>query len=389
MGSARTNDPNGVTRNFGLDLVRTCSILLVLLQHASMGIPDMGPLEIGVIGVEIFFVLSGFLIGGILFRDLDKNNSPFSTLKTFLIRRWYRILPLYFLVLIVSVLLYKGSIGTEIMYYIFFLQGINMKPDFFVVSWSLSVEEWFYLITPVFLIAVFSFTRKPAHVVTAIVAFMLLSMTCRAIWIVQSSDVVLSYLQLKGIPFIRFDSLYWGVLLSYLHHIKSATFEKLKSSMVFLLGLVIIIAYIVSFKYFLNGNDDAPLIYKILGFPILSFGIALLIPFTGNLPTPARSNMISNFFFWFVTLTSTLTYAIYLIHPFFYTWLHGQNGLGLQIMKTLSSILHSDTLANLTFFSIRFLIIGSAAYIIYRFFEKPILDFRDKRTGIKGVQLPD
>ena len=54
--------------------MRAFSIWLVLIQHGGINIPGLMPLKIGGIGVEIFFVLSGFLIGGIIFREIDKKN---------------------------------------------------------------------------------------------------------------------------------------------------------------------------------------------------------------------------------------------------------------------------------------------------------------------------
>ena len=71
-----------MSRNFGLDLLRAISIWLVLFQHAGINIPGLKPLKIGGIGVEIIFVISGYLIGGILFREIEKNNS-LKTLKSF------------------------------------------------------------------------------------------------------------------------------------------------------------------------------------------------------------------------------------------------------------------------------------------------------------------
>ncbi|MBL0328837.1 MAG: hypothetical protein IPP64_05320 [Bacteroidetes bacterium] len=63
------NTTSSLNRNFGLDLIRVVAISLVLIAHA--GITSVYGLKIGGLGVEIFFVLSGFLIGQILIRDFS------------------------------------------------------------------------------------------------------------------------------------------------------------------------------------------------------------------------------------------------------------------------------------------------------------------------------
>ncbi len=137
-------------RNFGLDLLRAISIWLVLAQHGGINITGLTPLKIGSIGVEIFFVLSGFLIGGILLRDIDKNLSLKQTLINFWTRRWFRILPLYYIILLFKFIVVDHSIGKNILYYVLFLQNNFYGIDFLPVSWSLVIEEWFYLLSQFF-----------------------------------------------------------------------------------------------------------------------------------------------------------------------------------------------------------------------------------------------
>lgn len=84
----------GKQRNFGLDLIRAISIALVIIDHRF----DI-MFEIGTVGVQIFFILSGFLIGQILLKDF-KNGSNGATILKFWKRRWFRTIPLYYLVLI-------------------------------------------------------------------------------------------------------------------------------------------------------------------------------------------------------------------------------------------------------------------------------------------------
>ena len=76
-------------RIFGLDVIRSISIFLVLLSHTFA----IQIFEFGILGVEIFFVLSGFLIGQILIRNFDSGIS-LSKITDFWKRRWFRTLPL-------------------------------------------------------------------------------------------------------------------------------------------------------------------------------------------------------------------------------------------------------------------------------------------------------
>jgi peptidoglycan/LPS O-acetylase OafA/YrhL len=95
-------------RLFGLDLVRALAIILVLLSHSRNLLisfyPGLDFLKAGgFFGVELFFVLSGFLIGGILIKDIQAG-FDFGILKNFWKRRWLRTLPNYYLFLIINFL---------------------------------------------------------------------------------------------------------------------------------------------------------------------------------------------------------------------------------------------------------------------------------------------
>jgi peptidoglycan/LPS O-acetylase OafA/YrhL len=154
-----------------LDGLRGIAILMVLLEHyvAESTYGPKGSLSfmlsrvsrLGWTGVDLFFVLSGFLIGGILF---DFRNSP-NYMKTFYMRRVYRILPIYYLWLALYVIV--GLVGSmwiapyhpgafamsvPIAVYVLFFQNFIFPPisrfgTYFVgPTWSLAVEEQFYLV---------------------------------------------------------------------------------------------------------------------------------------------------------------------------------------------------------------------------------------------------
>src|ERR1700754_2151344 len=143
-----------------LDSIRAIAVLLVIISH---WIPPNIPINIlpnGPIGVNIFFVLSGFLITWILLENRKKTeeleNTRGTVLKNFYIRRILRIFPIYYLVVFV-LYIFSESSGTEIRsalpYYLTYTSNFH----FFYIDkwdgilshlWSLAVEEQFYLLWP-------------------------------------------------------------------------------------------------------------------------------------------------------------------------------------------------------------------------------------------------
>jgi peptidoglycan/LPS O-acetylase OafA/YrhL len=86
-------------RNFGLDLFRTIAILMVLISHLGINEDYTFGVNLGSLGVEIFFVLSGFLIAQILIKSFTKNLS-FESVISFWTGRWFITLPLYYLIIV-------------------------------------------------------------------------------------------------------------------------------------------------------------------------------------------------------------------------------------------------------------------------------------------------
>ena len=153
----------GSRRNFGLDIVRSTAILLVLASHSLFFLfPFYGRqlVEVfgvfGSYGVEIFFVLSGFLIGQLVIKEV-LSPPGLRGLGHFWVRRWFRTLPPYYLVLAIRTLT-----GHPFHWrFLVFLQNFDAKVlSSFPVSWSLSIEEWFYLLTPLLLLLAFMGSRR-------------------------------------------------------------------------------------------------------------------------------------------------------------------------------------------------------------------------------------
>ena len=156
-----------------IQALRAVAALLVVAYHAKVT-PG------GYIGVDIFYVISGFLITGLLLRELESTGSL--GLKTFYVRRIKRLLPASFFVLIVTAIvawaLYPSTLrhglgkdiaaaGTYVSNYLFALwqmdyQNLDATPPVVIHYWSLAVEEQFYLFWPFIILALFRYGERRA-----------------------------------------------------------------------------------------------------------------------------------------------------------------------------------------------------------------------------------
>lgn len=353
-----------MNRNFGLDLIRAIAIWLVLLQHAGVTIHGLAPIKIGGVGVEIFFVLSGFLIGGILFKNLSYNKPFFTTLWNFWTRRWLRILPLYYLVLIVKFVFIDNSVGANIFYYFFFLQNNFYGISFLGVSWSLVIEEWFYVFPPIYLFLVTRYIHSIKKTMLLLMLFVVFVNVFRFLY-VHYTNTPYGGIN-SNFPF-RFDSLFLGVILAFMKFNRIKVYNSLQNVYVFILGLVLFFMYLY---WIIQLNTptysvDSLIFPRTIGFLILPFTVALMVPFIERFSEMKTNTKISIVFFNFITYTSLFTYALYLIHPFFYSLAHSKLFLGMSIFSKYSLAIFFTYIT---------------AYLVYNFFERPILNLRNKIT---------
>ena len=175
-----------------IDGLRAIAVVAVILYHAEFAIFNYKIFQGGFIGVDIFFVISGYLITSIILKELDITGT--FSFKNFYIRRIRRILPALFLVMLVSFpfaclyllpnnfidysksILY--SLGFSSNYYFWSLgstyEDINSLLKPFLHTWSLSVEEQFYIIFPLVLLFAFKYLKK--YFASALILGFLLSL---------------------------------------------------------------------------------------------------------------------------------------------------------------------------------------------------------------------
>jgi peptidoglycan/LPS O-acetylase OafA/YrhL len=142
------------TKKFGsLDGLRAIAILAVIWHHAGAAVPGWRISTRGFLGVDLFFVISGFLIVTLLLRE--QRHTDTISLSNFYIRRFLRIFPPYYLMLlVVGTVAYLNPAGTsdavkqDLPYALLYLSNLVPMHSQLAISWSLSVEEQFYIVVP-------------------------------------------------------------------------------------------------------------------------------------------------------------------------------------------------------------------------------------------------
>jgi peptidoglycan/LPS O-acetylase OafA/YrhL len=202
-----------MNRLFGLDLARALAISLVVLAHAHQG-----SREIGIYGVELFFALSGYLIGGILHRCVPATGPwSFAGVANFWQRRWWRTLPAYYLFLLVAIAFHhargeapEGGWGGVVPYFFFVPNLMSPNEVFFDISWSLCVEEAFYFLFPPGLLIVNRMTgRREASFVIALATVVMVSILLREFAFTQWPA---SQARVMTLP--RLDAIGYGVAMA-------------------------------------------------------------------------------------------------------------------------------------------------------------------------------
>jgi len=263
-------------RIFGLDVVRTIAILLVLFSHSTLLLfPEKNNAILfairfmGTIGVDLFFVLSGYLIGGLLLKQIKAEKTAFKDFLYFWVRRWFRTLPNYVLILILNILLYfvlYRMIIDDIGCFLVFLQNFSSPhPNFFSEAWSLSVEEYAYIVGPLILFMLSLVWKNDAkHRSYILMVFIIIfGITCFRIYYHNNHipDNLETWSQnIRKVVIYRIDSIYYGFIGAYMAVHLSRIWKNFKNRF-FALGLLIFLG--IHFPIFLMdaSPNDYPLFF--------------------------------------------------------------------------------------------------------------------------------
>jgi peptidoglycan/LPS O-acetylase OafA/YrhL len=363
-------------RNFGLDIVRAFAIFFVVLGHGNSLLPP--PIKEYVSffvldGVSIFFVLSGFLIGVIFIKQLSVENLNISNIVKFWKRRWLRTLPNFYLILTLLTLIHlfinqDFKVQSVLSFYTFTQNLFYEHPShFFLEAWSLSVEEWFYILMPLVVIlssVLFKFSYKKAILIT--IVLFIIAFTSVRFFKYLSND----FLNFKDWYYLfrmqvvtRLDSLIYGVLGAYIFNFHKGLWSKHKS-ILFIIGILILVIA----KYLEHGaNNFGTFYFSVFSFSFISIGTLFLFPYIMDVK-PKNFKIVK-----VVTTISLISYSLYLVH--------------LSIVRKIVIInIHWASLFDNAKLQIIFSYISYwgismvLSLILYKYFELPILKYRDRKV---------
>jgi peptidoglycan/LPS O-acetylase OafA/YrhL len=344
-------------RSFGLDLLRFLAVAGVVVSHCASVFghlfgfhPPNAVVMAAFFGVELFFVLSGFLIGRLLL-DIVERAPTARSFAIFMVRRWLRTLPPYYAWLATLPFLLPPPPALRLAQYATMMQNFAwpLPPGgFFSVSWSLAIEEWFYLLFSAMLIGAVALARARWPVWPVIAAFIMLPALARAFQ-GAPADYATSVYQ---VVLFRLDAIAWGVALAKLHRQGSRLFARPRLA----LALGSLLVALVWMEASTNFLPIGRIHYIAAHLFVTSAGLALCLVGVASLRRPRR------WIAWPIAFGARISYAMYLTHltilevVLFYASLHGyEPGFVIAIALPLIVVL---------------------PWISFRFFEAPILALR-------------
>ena len=361
-------------RIFGLDILRAFAILFVIYQHAGNYVPTKLKATYNLFvldGVSIFFVLSGFLIGRILIQLIEQPSFNTKSLFKFWKRRWLRTLPNYFLILLLLIVLNliftDGFTLSSVKNYFIFSQNLNLPhPSFFPEAWSLSIEEWFYFITPIGLFILIKRLKLNAKqsILILTISIVIVAMLIRyykftAYNITSHGDWDLL---LRKQVVTRLDSIIFGVIGAYFQYYYLKHWIKHKH-LFFTIGIALLA--LTKVLGFLDLKPVNGMYNCVFSFSVFAAAILFLLPYLSSIKH--GKGRLSSFF----SYTSVISYAIYILHlSVIQFWIIDNIDWSLLDInyKLLSAIKYSLFIL-LTF---------GLSTLLYKYFELPMMNLRDK-----------
>lgn len=302
-------------RNIGLDLLRVVAVSLVLVRHLPHSPADfpwaakfvLGRIQsLGWIGMDLFFVLSGFLVAGLIFQEYRKTGR--FQIGRFLLKRGFKIYPPFYTMLLLTTGYFyfqnKAIPWSQVLVEALFVQ--NYLAGFWKLTWSLAVEEHFYILLSVAFAMYLKLRPKSVRVFSFIpfiwIGFAFVCLSIRYF----CADPTQNWMEFFTPTHKRIDSLFFGVLISYWHEFVPDFREKcrLYRGKIFLAGIIL---FLPEFMIPLES-----LSMKTIGLSLSYLGSGLLLCSVRTVEFPW------NFWTRLVQYLASRSYSIYIWHMVVY-----------------------------------------------------------------------
>lgn len=350
-------------RVFAIDVLRGLAILLVMGVHVP-AYPIWS--TAGWIGVDLFFVLSGFLISNLLFSEYRREGRI--RLARFFVRRALKLYPSFYFLMAVT-LCYCTAAGFPFTWKQ--LAGEltltqNYAGSIWGHTWSLAVEEHFYLLLPLLLALLMRLAPGAANPFRALPwIFAVIFVTCLMLRIWTANAYPFDHRLHFEPSHLRFDALFFGVFLSYLHNFAPHVLKTIMERQALRLPLSVLGVAALTPAIFLEYND--PWIYT-LGFASASLGCGMML-LCSVYPEPGRKGIDPGFGSKALARMGRYSYTIYLWHV----------PLAMPFMWIASRTPHVNPFA---LHAVYFVACVAAGVAASRLVELPGLRFRDRLTRV-------
>lgn len=357
------------TRLNGLDTLRALAIVLVFMNHYRLFVSDGGAFgfwgEIGWTGVDLFFGLSGYLIGNQIF--MAQRSERGLSLKHFYARRFLRTLPNFYAVLALYYLWPHFRAGSELLpiwQFLTFTQNINLMPGTaFSHAWSLCVEEQFYILLPAVALLVAACRKSLLWAWLAVLASFIAGMLLRSnIWDTQVAPphgtLLGFYRYVYYASWCRFDELVAGVALALLKNFHGALWDRIMAygNQALVAGLA---GTALMFYLFLDNHYGYAV--TVFGYPALAASFSLLI-----IAALSPHGVLQQLRIPGAASLALWSYAIYLLHK--------------QLCILLRPLLQQAGYGPDTLPAMLVMIVASifSGWLLYRVVETPFMRLRDR-----------
>lgn len=306
-----------------LDGLRAIAILIVMVYHLEWLIPQLHPyVKGGFLGVDVFFVLSGFLITSILLSEKEKTGGI--SLLNFYIRRCLRLIPAFWLFLI-GIYVFGSFLLPQFQADLVygrndFLYAITYTMNWFSAtntgfdsnlnhSWSLAIEEQFYIIWSLILFTAFSGKWKNRHILLLTLGLIAVLCLSRVIRASEGTNWRVLYYSTDT----RIDSLLMGCTASMLFVWKILTADVINRAWFRLLLLGSVIGSLVVLFAFSHESTGL----YIVGLPVFTITIAIMLFWLASSENTVVHRLLSNNVLRWI---GNLSYSLYLWHYLMYEY---------------------------------------------------------------------